>query len=548
MSLHLSFTRFCCRLEVQYTDQLDRLQLVKEELLMERQNNYELKLQLEEFMNKDERNQDDLESLQAHIQEQELIIRDLEDKAIYYNEQLNLLNMGIKIAGWWKTWSWLIVNDEESSDEHLQDITDSHQSALDKQKVKDMLEDQFNNVSAIKTDFEQREQGLASQIELLQHEYDQFLTGLVSLLWGPNNNEDGADCKDEIIKKVRMLLHNELALKKQVNDLEKKETAYTKTIQEADSIMARVEYSYQERIKELEQEKHDLKDKIWSLENNLSKQKTLNDQKDEMKTISELIEKLDQVEKSEASMKEKVLSLESYGEEMKMKLSESCVANTKIKHELQDQDELLQRLGDMDAENKRMTQEISRLKDLEQKLCELRQTEELLRSRLHELEVSEQSLLRSAASTGGDAGGADGNKNSDNSSSLLKQKMTETPGEEAECQDRQVTGDAGRITVRTGTVVVGTSSGQHLPSESGAADSEHLRRQVHTLKLQIRDLETEVESKSLELESAEAGYRSEVSTGAASAAGQPQIGAGNFHRYRSMRDHTGRFFLCVKIH
>ena len=145
---------FCCRLEIQYTDQLDRLQLVKEELLMERQNNYELKLQMEDFMNKDERNQDDLESLQAHIQEQELIIRELEDKAIYYNEQLNLLNMGIKIAGWWKTWSWLIVNDEESPGERHEDTTDSLQpeSALDKQKVKDMLEDQFKNVSAIKDD------------------------------------------------------------------------------------------------------------------------------------------------------------------------------------------------------------------------------------------------------------------------------------------------------------------------------------------------------------------------------------------------------------
>ena len=112
-------------------------------------------------------------------------------------------------------------------------------------------------------------------------------------------------------------------------------------------------------------------------------------------------------------------------------------------------------------------------------------------------------------------------------------------------------GDAGRITVRTGTVVVGTSSGQHLPSESGAADSEHLRRQVHTLKLQIRDLETEVESKSLELESAEAGYRSEVSThtagSAAALASGAGAGPGTFHRYRSMRDHTGRFFLCVKI-
>lgn len=556
ISLAQLFTMFCCcRLEIQYTDQLDRLQLVKEELLMERQNNYELKLQMEDFMNKDERNQDDLESLQAHIQEQELIIRELEDKAIYYNEQLNLLNMGIKIAGWWKTWSWLIVNDEESSDERPEDITDSlqHQSALDKQKVKDMLEDQYNNVSAIKTDFEQREQNLADQIELLQHEYDQFLSGLVTLLWGTNNNENsGAECKDEIIKKVSILLHNELALKKQVNDLEKKETAYTKTIQEADSIMARVEYSYQERIKELELEKHDLKDKIWSLENNLSKQKTLNDQKDEMKTISELIEKLDSVEKSEASMKEKVQSLESYGEEMRVKLTEREVANTKIRHELQDQDELLKRLGDMDAENKRMTQEISRLKDLEQKLCELRQTEELLRNRLHDLEVSEQSLLSSAASvTQSDAATADGNKNSDNSTSLLKQKMTETPGEEAECQDRQVTGDAGRITVRTGpgAVVVGTSGRQHLQSDfhQETSDSEQLKRQVNTLKLQIRDLETEVESKSLELESAEAGYRSEVST--ASAAGQPPSGAGgSFHRYRSMRDHTGRFFLCVKIH
>ena len=64
--------------------------------------------------------------------------------------------------------------------------------------------------------------------------------------------------------------------------------------------MARVEYGYQERIRELEQEKHQLKEKIWCLEdgkNKATKQNTvLVDQKDEMKTISELIEKLDQVE------------------------------------------------------------------------------------------------------------------------------------------------------------------------------------------------------------------------------------------------------------
>ena len=98
--------------------------------------------------------------------------------------------------------------------------------------------------------------------------------------------------------------------------------------------------------------------------------------------------------------------------------------------------------------------------------------------------------------------------------------------------------------MRTKSVVVETSTSQHVP-----ADNEILRKQVNTLKLQIRDLETEVESKCAELESAELGYRSEVSThqlvtsSASSQAGQ----TGSFHRYRSMRDHTGRFFLCVKI-
>ena len=124
---------------MQYGDSLDRLQLVKEELLLERQNNYDLKLQMEEFMNKDERNQDDLDSLQLHIQEQEQIIRDLEDKAIYYNEQLNLLNMGIKIAGWWRTWSWLLVNDEEIHRINNESNDSNDAAVINKQKFKVVL-------------------------------------------------------------------------------------------------------------------------------------------------------------------------------------------------------------------------------------------------------------------------------------------------------------------------------------------------------------------------------------------------------------------------
>lgn len=500
------------KLEMQYADSLDRLQMIKEELMLERQNNYELKLQLEEFMNKDERNQEDLESLQLHIQDQELVIRELEDRASYYNEELNLLNMGIKIASWWKTWSWLLINEEDPG--HLQqDDDDICNENLKKQEVKDLLEDQLKNVSTIRSEFEEREQGFANRIQSLQQEYDSFLTDMVSVLGGSNYANEVPQRKEEIIKKVKLLLHNELALKKQVTDLEKKETAYSKTIQEADSIMARVEYSYQERIKELEQEKHDLKEKIWSLENKTTKQKS--DHKDEMKTISELVEKLDQVEKSEMIMKDKIQSLEQFGEEMKTKLAEREGANAKIKHELRDQDELLTRITDMDNENKEMSQEIDRLKDVEQKMIELRETEELLRNRLRELEESEKALSISLSS--------------DNE---MKQKTAEASLQET-CR---ATGGDEMITSRSHSVVCNVQD-QQQPKQRDSDNPESLKRQVNTLKLQIKDLETEVESKSAELESIECGYRSEVST-------SNQQG---FFRYRSMRDHTGRFFLLVKI-
>ena len=486
--------------------------------MMERQTNYDLKLQMEDLMNKDERNQDDLESLQHVIQEQEQTIRDLEDRAIYYQEQLHLLQMGIKIAGWWNTWSWLIVNDEETPGV-IDEAIANFDTTINKQDVKDMLEDQYKNVSAIKSDYEQRAEGLAQQIESLQQEYDSFLGSLVALLWG---SPEGDSSKDEILAKVQSLLHSELTLKKQVNDLEKKETAYTKTIQEADSIMARVEISYQERIKELEQEKHDLREKIWSLESNVSKQKT--DQKVEMKTISELIEKLEQVEQSEAVMKEKIVALEKYGEEMRNKLSERELANAKIKHEMKDQDELIKRINELDDENKKMTQEIQRLKDIEQKLAELRQSEELLRNRLGELDVvAEQSSALCQ----------------DN---YQEQKMTDDGCQETSRQHQQESGD--ELVRTTASVHLESSHSSHLPPLN--VDAEALKRTVNTLKLQIKDLETEVESKSQELESVEGGYRSEVSLASQLGHSSPS-GGGGFHRYRSMRDHTGRFFLCVKI-
>ena len=175
---------------MQYAGALERSQIIKEELILERQTSYELKFQLEEYMNKDERNQEDLESLQIHIQEQEQVIRDLEDREMYYSEQLHLLNMGVKISNWWKTWSWLLINEDDrpEADEVITD-TDTDKTP-NKQEVKDLLEDQIKSVSAIKIDFKQKELDFANQIKLLQDEYDLFLDEMVSVLWGSNYSNE----------------------------------------------------------------------------------------------------------------------------------------------------------------------------------------------------------------------------------------------------------------------------------------------------------------------------------------------------------------------
>jgi hypothetical protein len=136
-------------LEVQYAGALERSQVIKEELIHERHTSEELKMQLEEYMNREERNMDDIESLQIHVQQQEQTIRDLEDREMYYSEQLHLLDMGVKISSWWSTWAWLVAPQEEGAlESNLVDTMDLNE----RQEAKDMFKDQLASVSSIKAD------------------------------------------------------------------------------------------------------------------------------------------------------------------------------------------------------------------------------------------------------------------------------------------------------------------------------------------------------------------------------------------------------------
>ena len=87
-----------------------------------------------------------------------------------------------------------------------------------------------------------REEVLSSQLQNLQCEYDTCLMQMGELL---GLHEEGWS---DITERVRELVKSELKLKTQVSDLEKKEAAYTRTIKEADTIMARlsktIQYQY----------------------------------------------------------------------------------------------------------------------------------------------------------------------------------------------------------------------------------------------------------------------------------------------------------------
>ena len=160
-------------------------------------------------------------------------------------------------------------------------------------EVLQLLESQRANVGEVKAEAEERELELLGKVKELEEEYERFLEELVRMVgYGGEKGEK----RMEVVERVAALIQAEINLKKQVSDLEKKETAYSKTIQEADTIMARVELSYQERIKEVEQEKHDLKERLWELE---ERSQQVGARREEMKTITELVGKLEQVEQAD---------------------------------------------------------------------------------------------------------------------------------------------------------------------------------------------------------------------------------------------------------
>merc|ERR1711892_992038 len=230
-----------------------------------------------------------------------------------------------------------------------------------------------------------KENSNTSRLDLLQNEVDIIETELECV--HANGEQDN-------LGKIKFLIDNESKLTKEITEHEKKEYAFRETLAEADVIMANIEYNYTTKVKDLEEENNRLQQRIsyhTETEQRL-KQSLKTSGKNDSQSYGELLEGLMETEKAELAMKEKVYYLEKSERELNLKLLEEQKMTSDLKNEIKDQEDLMAQMECMESENKRLNQNMNRLKEIEFKFQEIQQSEDFLHGRVEELEQTENSL------------------------------------------------------------------------------------------------------------------------------------------------------------
>nr|XP_045623165.1 protein lava lamp-like isoform X3 [Procambarus clarkii] len=204
-----------------------------------------------------------------------------------------------------------------------------------------------------------------------------------------------SEADGDVLKKIRELVKSETDLRQKIYDLEKKECAYRETIHEADKIMSSHVTSYKQRIEELEAAADQQTLKIQQLEVSEERLRTTlrnNARTSEGARISDLLDRLIEIENSELKLKERVWNLERSEKELQIKLMEAEKANQALRGELRDQEEIVHRLMSLETENNALSLELNQAQDSARKVSEIQQNESYLRARVEELEVTENML------------------------------------------------------------------------------------------------------------------------------------------------------------
>ena len=494
------------RWEQECKNNVEKSRLLGDELVLERKAMSMLRDELDQMQLNAEDSRRDSAYLEALVQRYEQRLFELEELEVELREKLTLLEQAFKVISWWNNYAMSTGTKITS---------------------------------------------LPMIVQLNSDENPKITPAIVDLIPATSSkNDNKADENNTCHENEMSLLRQEIKTAKmelsttkgELVELKEKESAYQRTMQEAESIMGNVENKYQIVIKGLENDKIKLEERIQTLENNETRWRSNlknsyggganNNNKSGDLKVTELLERLMVTEKSEIDLKEKVYQLEKAEREVNLKLLEQQKNNADIRSELMDQEDLVSKLSQYQKENDELS---SVYRELQRKFQEIRTSEEFFRQRAKEMEFNETSIQ----------------------DKLIHTEKT------LEMKARKISELEKRIETHR------DSSEREAMNQSGTQNK--LRIEVEGLKSQVSTLKSEISAKSKEIDENEAEHRSEVktivSTTSPSVSPQPPplvdcnnggggnsgAGANNTWpptgrvRYRSLKDHNGRFFLVVKI-
>ena len=215
---------------------------------------------------------------------------------------------------------------------------------------------------------------------------EKLLADVESELQG--NMED----RSTLAEQVRQLVESEGRLAREVEEHSKKEVAFRETLSEADVIMSSIEQGYHSRVNELEQSRRMLEARLQVQETAQERLQQALRGKPDAGQISQLLESLNNMEKAELGLREKISGLESSERELGVRLLAEQKRVSNLKEELKEQEDVALRANQQEAEVVRLESEVQRLREFEFRHGELAQSEEFLRGRVEELEGAEQTL------------------------------------------------------------------------------------------------------------------------------------------------------------
>lgn len=496
------------RWEQQHVNTVEKSQLLNDELNLERKSNDILRSQIDSVNANLEEARNEVSYLESLVQRYEQRVFDLEELEVELREKLALLEGAIQFALWWNK---LIFNQTTL---HLpsRPMLVNYASEIEPPSASILIEDWPALVQSLK----QEKQQLAASLNAMMAEKESLAISL------EGNHEDKIDRIVKLEDRIAELLNNAsvhqeqcsseikgLKLKIQTMEAEAgAEDAFRETIAEADSLLSKMESEHQETIKCLEDEKRSLGEQVRLLEqsqgylkNQLAK---LTDDTEHKDQIADLAERLLSAERRELDVKEKLHALQKLEQEMELQLQEQKRINEDLKQELKDQDEMIQTSMAYKQESIKLSMDNTRLKE----------TESFLNGRVEELEQEANHLKANLTSV---------DKKIWDRERKWQEKLDTLEDELASCS----------------------------VSNEDAKMQHSLKIEVEGLKCKSSQLQTALDEKIQDLDKSEAAFRSEVSL-AVSGGSAPTLSTSKQHkmglvRYRSLRDHNGRYYLVVKI-